>query len=190
MPISVRIDGRREFARRQAHTQPLTRTVSSDYGRAQGRYGVGVLAYLPDPPPSESTESPTGWEAWLREKADSGQAFNVSFDISNLGRITFPTRSSVVEVAWALRPPVIGPLFEVDVCGLSGSTEGTMEQLRPVSDLTMCIGWNRGVLSEDGSREQVFVDTVKKCIELLTVKAGGGEGSKLTVGALLDGTTG
>lgn len=65
-----------------------------------------------------------------------------------------------------------------------------MEQLRPASDLTMCIGWNRGVLSEDGSREQVFVDTVKKCIELLTVKAGGEERSKLTVGALLDGTTG
>lgn len=165
----------------------LLPVVASDSDRQKARYAVGVLSYLPDPashaPPSEKI--PTAWESWLHDKAMSDRPHSASFVLSNLGKISIPVRAGVQEVAWNARAQPTAGLMEVDVSGLElqGGQQGD-EATAPACDLSMCIGWSHGVLSEDDSREYLFFDTMRRCIDLLAAM-GAASRQQLTVGDLL-----
>lgn len=135
--------------------------ITSSQTRAHARYTIGLLAYLPDAEyvdvvnadRNTGPQAPvTTWESYIHTKALSDRPFRSSFEISNLGRMTFPPSANVTDMAWCQRPSAGSCAFVVDVCGLG-------------DDLSLCIGWHKDSIGVE--QENRFAEVVQKVLRLM-----------------------
>lgn len=90
--------------------------------RPKGQSGMGMLAFIPDPPLSGAEGERTGWEKYIEEKCGSSNPFSGSFEVSNLGVLPAtgwdraedkPTGG--IEVCWAQTAAAMGPALCLNV---------------------------------------------------------------------------
>ena len=95
--------------------QTMSTYLRSDVGRKKALWGVGMLAFVPDPPKAV----PTGWETFLSEQAERPHPFRASLSISNLGYVALPNGAS--DLAWSQTcASIFAPGFSVSLLGHVG----------------------------------------------------------------------
>jgi hypothetical protein len=104
-----------------ARAAALAAELHSPAGRARARGTMGLLAYIPDPAPDAAmrvSDTPTGWERFVREKAAGPEPFEQGLNVSNLGSAPLPPGAA--DVVWAqVASPHIAALA-VNVVGHAG----------------------------------------------------------------------
>jgi hypothetical protein len=134
--------------------------VSSPRARKLGLQTIGMLAYIPDKPAYEPTEAaPTGWEAYLLDKAHSATPARGTVSISNLGLLRLP--AAVRSVAWAQSSSRLG----IDACGLAplGAEDASKPGVAQRAEgIALCTSWREGLVDGDA-----FVDALEAAIDLL-----------------------
>lgn len=140
---------------------------------------IGMLAYIPDSASHTSTaEEPTGWESYLRSKAERRAPFRASFEISNLGLLaisppvstgaTTDQTAPLRDLYFAQAPSPIGNSLSINIIGLSSS------------GLSIVLGWKEGVIERALVRR--FAHYFRTALEALA--SGNAEG-EITLGQIV-----
>jgi hypothetical protein len=104
-----------------AATAKLAAFVRSPQGVTQARGAMGMLAYIPDPAPDQKmrdTPTPTGWEKFMRDKAESPAPYGQALNVSNLGRVPLPPGAE--DIVWAQCASPFISVFGVSILGHEG----------------------------------------------------------------------
>lgn len=147
--ISCTEDGNEQFWER---ARDFSAWLSSDTGRRQAKFAMGMLAYVPDgendvPPDSPS---PTGWETFLLDKMT--RAPSSSLEVSNLGYTELPPQAS--SIVFAQTPsPFIAPVL-INALGHPGGLE-----------LVVC--WREGAFVYEGTDMTDFTRTYQAVLVYL-----------------------
>ncbi|KAL1747972.1 hypothetical protein HDZ31DRAFT_60842 [Schizophyllum fasciatum] len=103
----------------------IARQVASDLGSPEGvqkgRWAVGMLSFLPDPPTepeNADTERPTGWEERFYGKMRSQDPFGGSLEVSNLGYTDLPAGAE--DIVWSSSSWPCAPVLNANVIGHKG----------------------------------------------------------------------
>lgn len=147
------------LARQEKRALTADDAVASPRARKLGLQTIGMLAYVPDKPAYVPTEAaPTGWEAYLLDKAHSATPARGAVSISNLGLLHLP--AAVRSVAWAQS----GSRLAIDACGLAPLAA---EASKPTAagreeGIALCITWREGLVDGDA-----FVEALEAALDLM-----------------------
>ncbi|ORY91535.1 hypothetical protein BCR35DRAFT_328140 [Leucosporidium creatinivorum] len=144
--------------------------------RPKGQSGMGMLAFIPDPPLSGAEGEKTGFEKFVEEKCASQTPFSASFEVSNLGVLP-PTGwdraedkpTGGIEVCWAQTATAFGPAL-------------LLNALTPRNgELNITLTWRKDAIPDE--EVDAFWETYKKVLPRIASSA---IGTNPTFGQMLE----